>query len=596
MSPRRRKMEKNDLKRIRKETEMNMKRMAIVAIVGLAALCEIGIGCSKNATDADANLEADAAVDAVAAAYEAKMYDSALSQLNDAHLDGNARAMMYRALMYLEGNGLPQDRKMSRRLLERSVKAGYDLSGIVLAALSGNDGIIGKSEEKAEKNRIVLSVRECLLRISERGHVRLRGNYEFKMFEEILTLMMKTSPQTIGAVAPKLLGDIYAKGIVGVPPDMEKAGAMYCNAAAISRKNGEWKDECRYLEKAIKYGSIEARARLGIRLLQGKGVAKNTDRAKTLICPEDDDAPGAAYALWAEIVCRGLDKRKWIISDADDALNAYMEAAAFLNGKKVHIISTAKDLNEDCQDELSQLIKAEKVGGKRCSDLVAVLKKDGILPFIQDWFAADPDLGSKVLMIGVPDFWIVGGYVPVPSNLAFVGMRSKTRIVPEGWTGEGENEKLQKIWARLNKRVDVGKKLPKNEILRRRWVRQRFGMIANNAAFLLAEAGRDADALDICGAIVELIDPDNVSAIFNAFEIVRRMKNPNAEVKQAVEKKLKQIGDDPKKRHQRWTLSRSYGYVYNAEIFAKMGYAWAKSGAFDMAKGAKGASGLKMKK
>ena len=573
-----------------------MTRMVMVALVGLVALCEIGMGCSKTATDADTNLEADMAVDAVAAAYEAKRYDSALSQLSDTRLNGNARAMMYRALMYLEGNGLPQDRKMARKLLERSAKDGYDFSGIVLAALSGTDGIIGKSEESAEKNRIVLAVRKCLLRISEKGRVRLRGNYEFKMFENVLTLMMKTSQQTIGAVAPKLLGDIYAEGIVGVPPDREKAGDMYCKAAAISRKSGEWKDECRYLEKAIEYGSVEARARLGIRLLQGTGVAKNVDRAKTLIGPEDDDAPGAAYALWAEIVCRGIGKQKWIISDADDALNAYMEAAAFLNGKKVHVISTAKDLKEDYLEELSQLIMAEKVGGKRCSDLVAVLKKGGILLFLQDWFATDPDIGSKVLMIGVPDSWLVVGYVPVPSNLAFIGMRPGSRFVPDGWTGEDENGKLQEIWARLNKRVDIGKKLPENETLRRRWVRQRFGMIANNTAFLLKETGRDADALDICGAIVELIDPDNVSAVFNAFEIVRHMKNPNAELKLNVEKKLKQIVDDPKKRHLRWSLSRSYGYVHNAEIFARMGYAWARSGAFSMAKDAKGASGLKKKK
>ena len=45
-----------------------------------------------------------------------------------------------------------------------------------------------------------------------------------------------------------------------------------------------------------------------------------------------------------------------------------------------------------------------------------------------------------------------------------------------------------------------------------------------------------------------------------------------------IEKKLKAIVDDPKRRYQLWSLSRYYGYIRSPEIFARMGWGWAVSG------------------
>ena len=322
-----------------------------------------------------------------------------------------------------------------------------------------------------------------------------------------------------------------------------------------------------------------------------KAVAA-VDRAKSLIQTEDAAASGGAYALWAEIVMEGIGNRTWIVSDADDAFNAHLEASADRRGRTVHIISMAKDFEEDYREGLSQLITAEKIGGKKCADLATSLKKGGILPFMQDWFDADPDVCSKVLLIGTPDIWRMGGYFPMPSNLAFAGLRSGASIVPDGWTGEGEVERLQKLWARLSKKVTITKDLPENERLRREWVRRRFGMIANNLAFMLEEVGRDEEALDTYSAIMEIIDPENASAVLNAFDLVRRMKKPSEKLKKDIELRMKNL-DNPKKRHLLWSLSRSYGYVRNPELMARMGFAWARSGAFVMGNKGRTTSGAK---
>ena len=94
----------------------------------------------------------------------------------------------------------------------------------------------------------------------------------------------------------------------------------------------------------------------------------------------------------------------------------------------------------------------------------------------------------------------------------------------------------------------------------------------------LQDCGLDEEAFATYELVLNTIDPDNVSVLFNEFEMARSGIKCALAKKNEIERKLKAIVDDPKRRYVLWSLSRYYGYIRSPEIFARMGYAWARSG------------------
>ena len=88
----------------------------------------------------------------------------------------------------------------------------------------------------------------------------------------------------------------------------------------------------------------------------------------------------------------------------------------------------------------------------------------------------------------------------------------------------------------------------------------------------------DSEAFSLYELVLKKIDCDNVCALFNEFEMARKGVKEALAHKMEIERNIKAIVDDPKRRYLLWSLSRYYGYIRSPEIFARMGFAWARSG------------------
>ena len=283
-----------------------------------------------------------------------------------------------------------------------------------------------------------------------------------------------------------------------------------------------------------------------------------------------DGRKGEFASRMAGRILDDLGGREWIVTDG--TLDDNLRIAAADRGIELNVISLSRDLDKEYLDRLAVLVKEKNIGGDRNADLSLSLSL-GILPFVQDWFSSDPSVFTKVAVFGAPDLWHSAGITSVP-EFAFFGADPARKVDWfAAWDGMKPCLDAPKGWGSYDMRN------VKNPIERRRLeLRRHVGFVANNLGVWLQDQGRDDEAFEMYDFVLETVDPDNICALFNAFEMAQAKHEKASAKKFAYEKRLKAIVDDPNRRYRLWSLSTYYGYIRKPEILIRLGFAWARSG------------------
>ena len=278
-----------------------------------------------------------------------------------------------------------------------------------------------------------------------------------------------------------------------------------------------------------------------------------------------------------EVIDR-LGVREWFVTDG--TLDDHLRVAAAAAGKELNLVCLQRDMNDAYLDELTALVDKRGLTAGRANLKMSL--RLGVLPFIQDWFAGDTNVTVKAAIFGVPDFWYMAERMPVPENILFGGARDVKSV-----DGKALAEGFRKFWNRMAPILwtERNKEGSRNisacddpvEKLRLQ-LRRHVGFVGNNLGVFLQDSNLHDEAFGIYELVLGTIDPDNVCTLFNEFEMARAGIKCAVAKKLEIERKLKAIVDDPKRRYVLWSLSRYYGYIRSPEIFARMGYAWARSG------------------
>lgn len=279
---------------------------------------------------------------------------------------------------------------------------------------------------------------------------------------------------------------------------------------------------------------------------------------------------GAFADAAAERMIEDLGERPWLVTDG--TLDHHLMLAAARKGRPVKLVCLARDLDEDYLAALADIVRESKVGGAKNEELQLSLTL-GVLPFVQDWFAADPAVTSQVAVVGAPDLWYAAGHKAVPEFLFFGGDGAREPdwsewvefdrllVAPKGWgsyrRGKPSDDPIERL--RLN-------------------LRRHMGLVANDRGVWLQDAGREAEAFDMYERVLNEIDRDNVCALLNEFEMARSGFAAAVSRKNDIERRLKLIVDDADRRYRLVLLSNYYGYIRNPDVFVRLGFAWAGFG------------------
>ena len=289
---------------------------------------------------------------------------------------------------------------------------------------------------------------------------------------------------------------------------------------------------------------------------------------------------GRGRGRYADVCAAGildrLGARTWFVTDG--LLDDHLRVLARSRGRELNLVCLQRDLDDAYLKRLGALVKDRGLkAGKADLSMTLTL---GVLPFLQDWFAGDPDVAAKAAVFGAPDFWYSAGRVPAPECIFFGGVRSAKEFDGAGARAGFEafwKEIAPILWADRPGSMAISRATDPVDALRLQ-LRRHVGFVANNLGVALQDCGRDADAFAIYELVRGTIDPDNVSALFNEFEMARAGFPAAAAKRGAIERDLNALVADTTRRYVLWSLSRYYGYIRSPEIFARMGYGWALSG------------------
>ena len=281
---------------------------------------------------------------------------------------------------------------------------------------------------------------------------------------------------------------------------------------------------------------------------------------------------GAFADRCAREVLDRLDGRTWFVTDG--TLDPHLQILARERGQELNLLCLQKDMSPHYLQFLAKMVEEKQMFEPTERQRMKNTLELGVLPFIQDWFAMDREIEKKVAVFGVPDFWYTAGITPVPEFFFFSGCRDIRTLQDRPLL-----EEYKAFWKEMDVPLARDKKGSDDPTVRlRAHLRRHMGFVANNLGVLLEDLGKDAEAFAVYTIVHDQIDPDNVSAMFNRFEMARRGVSAANPFKESIERELKDFIGNLKQKYPLWSLSRYYGYVRSPEIFARLGWGWALSG------------------
>ena len=287
---------------------------------------------------------------------------------------------------------------------------------------------------------------------------------------------------------------------------------------------------------------------------------------------------GAFADICAAEVVERLGARTWLVTDG--LLDDHLRVVAASRGKELNLVCLQRDTDDAYLKELAALVKERGLDAGKAN--LAVSIQLGVLPFLQDWFMGDAAVTEKVAVFSVPDLWYMAERQPVPECLFFGGVKDCRKEVD----GAKALAAFKAFWEKIEPVLPIEKGKGSRLLATqsdpldafRIQLRRQVGFIGNNLGVVLQDLGMDKEAFALYELVLRTIDCDNICALFNEFEMARAGVKEAVARKTEIERQLKTIVDDPKRRYQLWSLSRFYGYIRSPEIFARMGWGWALSG------------------
>lgn len=271
----------------------------------------------------------------------------------------------------------------------------------------------------------------------------------------------------------------------------------------------------------------------------------------------------------AKKILADLGERTWFVTDG--TLDDHLLLTARNSGRELHLIALQRDLDMEYLDALGKVVREKGVGGNKNEELSLSLTL-GVLPFVQDWFSADPTVEKEVAIFGAPDLWYSAGRKPVPEFLFFGSDENRAPDWSE-WKRFDTLLEAPKGWGsyRSTKKLDpVSKK--------RLALRRHLGFVANNRGVWLQDNHLNDEAFGFYELVLNEIDTDNVCSLFNEIEMAGQKHEKALAKKRELERRIKAIIDDKDRRYVIWRLGSFYGYIRNPDMFVRLGFAWARSG------------------
>lgn len=258
----------------------------------------------------------------------------------------------------------------------------------------------------------------------------------------------------------------------------------------------------------------------------------------------------------------------WLLTDG--YADAYLALRAAERNLPVVLFSVTQDQQVTAQQKLQQKLQESPYFATKpeLREQLNLSLDIGIIPFVQDWIKNDSDAIQYFATLSLPDLWYVNNLLPLPEKLWYKGTKNREQQLSA--------LKLPTLSPIPEISKDSFAPSPKALSDFINYMRRQRGFIANNTAFYLADAGRLEEAFTLFETVYNY-DPQNVSALFNLFELINGgvQTEKRAWCEKEVQDLIKRMRG---KRYRPMMLARTYGYIRSPQLISMLAGMWAMSG------------------
>lgn len=280
------------------------------------------------------------------------------------------------------------------------------------------------------------------------------------------------------------------------------------------------------------------------------------------------DAAGADLPrAYVDAVLRGTEGGAWVLGDGPS--DPYLALRVAETGAPV-VVMSLNDNSARGRDRLRAEMEASDLFPAALKTPLNLALDIGVIPFVQDWLRADEQAVDRFRTLSLPDLFYTGNRFPLPDGLVYRGALSR----------EAQHAALRPPATVSALLPEADAEIPDHAAAGIRnfaaYVRRQAGFVVNNIAFYLADADRKEEAYALFRDVYAY-DPDNVSALFNVFELINGGLHPEARgwCEQAMRDLVQRLSG---RRYRLWALARTYGYIRSPQLISALAGSWAMSG------------------
>ena len=267
-----------------------------------------------------------------------------------------------------------------------------------------------------------------------------------------------------------------------------------------------------------------------------------------------------------------MDEHTWMITNGQ--MDNHLRIQAYLLTKPLHLVTMRQQENPEEHCSLQKKIETDATFQDLNRPRLLNALSIGTLRFVMEWFSSDTNICSKAMVLGTPDLWTASKYRAIPHGLALSGLHS---------TGALDTQTLISASMTLADRIAPLLVSPKETappllVQLSSLLRLKMGFSVNELGTVLEDLAQPDHAFAAYQRASQ-IDPENVSALLNAYAMAKGGKVKNSQI-EAMKQRLRQLlKDRSQSRLGLQGLFLNYGTIHQKAFYQQEAETWLARGA-----------------
>jgi tetratricopeptide (TPR) repeat protein len=273
-----------------------------------------------------------------------------------------------------------------------------------------------------------------------------------------------------------------------------------------------------------------------------------------------------------------MGERTWMVTNGH--IDNHLLIQAHLLKKPLHLVVLRQKEDKEEQTALQHKIERDLSFQHLNRPRLLNAHSIGTIRFVMEWFSSDTNICRKAMVFGMPDLWTATKHRAIPEGLTFGG-RPLDAALDAPPLIQASVTLAKQLAPLLIPSTETACPIPERLSA---LLRLKMGFAVNELGTILEEIDQ-ADEAFAAYQRASQIDPDNVSALLNAYAMATGGKVKNSQVDAMKQRLRKVLQDRAQSRLGLQGIFLNYGTIHQKAFYQQEAETWIARGAQAIASG-----------